>query len=166
MLGSLTRCECRWIIKTPNLLNLVKTYDPDNSYVCLFTDGFDYTESGQELPVLLLGLDQQTKRQIEAILAKTGRLNEIAEESSKSSETTASSASATATESSTKKDKGKEVDRVIIDDGTPKCAACGRKEAKLLVCGRCRQNKATRPAKYCSRECQQKNWPEHKQVCK
>jgi hypothetical protein len=150
-----------------NLLNLVRTYDPQSTYVCLFTDGFEYTETGQELPVLLLSLDQQTKRDVESILKKTGQWSEDYETDGKGTSSTAGSA---AKEEDDKKDKGKEkVDRVIVDDGTPKCAACGKKEEsgreKFPVCGRCRQASAARPAKYCTRECQQKDWPSHKRVC-
>lgn len=41
-----------------------------------------------------------------------------------------------------------------------KCNACGKKILKRKVCKRC--NIAT----YCSKECQVKDWPEHKKECK
>lgn len=137
-----------WIMGNENLLNLVRTYDPQSTYVCLFTDGFEYTETGQELPVLLLSIDEQTKREVESMLKKAG-------------------VDLDSTAASTKEEK--KAEPVVVDDGTPKCAACGRKEEseqdKFPVCGRCRQAKVARPAKYCSRECQQKDWPNHKRVC-
>jgi hypothetical protein len=141
-----------------NLLSLVRTYDMQTTYVCLFTDGFEYTETGQELPVLLLSIDEPTKRQVETILKKAGI--DIDNPTSSSSSSSSSSAS---------KETKPEPVHVVDDDGTPKCAACGRKEEserdKFPVCGRCRQAKVARPAKYCSRECQQKDWPNHKRVC-
>lgn len=134
----------RWIMGNENLLNLVRTYDPQSTYVCLFTDGFEYTETGQELPVLLLSIDEQTKREVESMLKKAGV-----------------DLDSTATTASTKEEK--KAEPVVVDDGTPKCAACGRKEEseqdKFPVCGRCRQAKVARPAKYCSHKCQQKDWP-------
>lgn len=44
----------------------------------------------------------------------------------------------------------------------PKSATCGNckeREKKMMVCGQCRQ------VYYCSRECQKKNWKEHKKSC-
>merc|ERR1712176_277542 len=38
-----------------------------------------------------------------------------------------------------------------------RCRECG--EAGLLICRRCNK------AKYCSRDCQRKNWPIHKRFC-
>ena len=39
------------------------------------------------------------------------------------------------------------------------CERCKGKEHKMMVCGRCRK------AHYCSRECQKKDWKQHKQSC-
>jgi hypothetical protein len=39
------------------------------------------------------------------------------------------------------------------------CIGCGKTE-QLQVCAKCRT------AKFCSRECQQRMWPKHKQACK
>lgn len=39
------------------------------------------------------------------------------------------------------------------------CENCKERETKMMVCGQCRQ------AYYCSRECQKKNWKEHKKSC-
>lgn len=39
------------------------------------------------------------------------------------------------------------------------CENCKEREKKMMVCGQCRQ------AYYCSRECQKKNWKEHKKSC-
>ena len=39
------------------------------------------------------------------------------------------------------------------------CENCKGREKKMMVCGQCRQ------AYYCSRECQKKNWKEHKKIC-
>ncbi len=39
------------------------------------------------------------------------------------------------------------------------CACCNKTDVKLSLCGRCRA------AKYCSRECQNASWPQHKVNC-
>lgn len=39
------------------------------------------------------------------------------------------------------------------------CEYCKEREKKMMVCGQCRQTY------YCSRECQKKNWKEHKKSC-
>ncbi|KAK5125984.1 hypothetical protein LTR85_011339 [Meristemomyces frigidus] len=49
-------------------------------------------------------------------------------------------------------------------DSTSICGICGAKEGKdstaLLQCGKCKKQK------YCSKECQKKDWKGHKRVCK
>jgi hypothetical protein len=40
------------------------------------------------------------------------------------------------------------------------CSVCGNTNKKLKYCGRCHNKK------YCSPECQKKDWPSHKLVCK
>jgi hypothetical protein len=39
------------------------------------------------------------------------------------------------------------------------CSVCGEKEKKLMSCSRCKKTK------YCSVECQKKDWKEHKKCC-
>ena len=39
------------------------------------------------------------------------------------------------------------------------CENCKEREKKMMVCGQCRQ------AYYCSRECQKKDWKQHKKSC-
>lgn len=40
------------------------------------------------------------------------------------------------------------------------CAYCGKIDEKVKICGGCRSSL------YCSRECQTKDWPRHKEICK
>ncbi|KAI0798254.1 hypothetical protein C8Q75DRAFT_708684 [Abortiporus biennis] len=40
-----------------------------------------------------------------------------------------------------------------------KCHACGKKEGSLKQCGKCHSTR------YCSSECQRKDWPAHKKTC-
>lgn len=42
---------------------------------------------------------------------------------------------------------------------SPSCGSCGASGNPLLVCGRCKK------ARYCSKQCQGKDWPKHKKVC-
>ena len=43
--------------------------------------------------------------------------------------------------------------------GTHRCATCGRQGLHLQHCNGCRA------LRYCNRECQKRDWTEHKQVC-
>jgi len=137
-----------WIVQNSSLLNLVQASDPQKTYVCVFTDGFEYTETGQELPALLLSIDEQSKREVEKMLRKSGQLPSQDDEEQQEGH---------------KKEKA---DQQTTSSG-PSCATCSKKEGsdKFPVCGRCRQNKVTHPPKYCSRECQQKDWLRHKTSC-
>ena len=42
----------------------------------------------------------------------------------------------------------------------PSCAACGDSHECLKKCGRCKM------VRYCTEDCQTKDWPEHKRVCR
>lgn len=48
--------------------------------------------------------------------------------------------------------------KVIIPKSAT-CETCKGREKKMMVCGQCRQ------AYYCSRECQKKDWKQHKKSC-
>jgi hypothetical protein len=48
----------------------------------------------------------------------------------------------------------------VLDAGLPACDACRLPSAALRQCAACKQ------ARYCSRECQSKAWPQHKAACK
>ncbi|KAG2373566.1 hypothetical protein C9374_012029 [Naegleria lovaniensis] len=72
-------------------------------------------------------------------------------------------ATSSATTSSTKKSSQKQEPPTTTTTEKKCCACCGAKKSattKLFVCGACKS------VLYCSRECQQKDWPQHKQVCK
>lgn len=52
--------------------------------------------------------------------------------------------------------------RARRDAGEPFCCRCGQLDVPLSPCSRCI---ARRPALYCSRECQTRDWKNHKTVC-
>lgn len=42
------------------------------------------------------------------------------------------------------------------------CTTCGTTKAPLQTCARCKNDKVSECARYCSRKCQKRHWPEHK----
>ncbi|KAG7671948.1 hypothetical protein Ndes2526B_g07115 [Nannochloris sp. 'desiccata'] len=51
-------------------------------------------------------------------------------------------------------------DAVATNPGQQRCAQCGTRSDKLLMCARCKD------AKYCSKKCQSEHFPVHKRPCK